>query len=135
MIMTKVTNTGTNPLVLSDGTFLPLGTEVDVKDWAKLKDHHVTSAMVESGQLSVGAVKEEQTDEKDELIAKLKSLGIDANGNSKPETLRKKLEEAEEKATADQKAVVIAELKGLNADFDEKGGLEDLQAALAKAKA
>lgn len=132
--MTKVTNTGTNPLVLSDGTFLPLGAEVDVKDWAKLKDHHVTSAMVEAGQLSVGAVKQEPTDEKDELIAKLKSLGIDANGNSKPETLRKKLEEAEAKAAADQKAVVIAELKGLNADFDEKGSLEDLQDALAKAK-
>jgi hypothetical protein len=133
--MTKVTNTGTNPVVLSDGTHLPLGMEVDVKDWAKLKEHHVTAAMVEAGQISVGTVKEEPNDEKDELLAKLKSLGVDVNGNSKVETLRKKLEEAEAKVAADQKAVVIAELEGLNADFDEKASLEDLQGALAKAKA
>ncbi|MCS3467091.1 hypothetical protein M2401_000812 [Pseudomonas sp. JUb42] len=57
--MAKVTNTSKNPVVLSDGTFLPVGEEVDVKDWAKLKDHHVTAAMVESGELQAGAAKTE----------------------------------------------------------------------------
>ncbi|SDQ71941.1 hypothetical protein SAMN04490192_2880 [Pseudomonas lundensis] len=55
--MAKVTNTGTNPVVLSDGTLLPLGEEVEVKDWAKLKEHHLTAAMLEADLLKVGTVK------------------------------------------------------------------------------
>ncbi|WP_122593275.1 hypothetical protein [Pseudomonas viridiflava] len=55
--MAKVTNNSTNPVVLSDGTQLPLGEEVDVKDWAKLKEHHLTAAMVEAGLLKVSAAK------------------------------------------------------------------------------
>jgi soluble P-type ATPase len=87
-----------------------------------------------------GDVPEASGDEKADLMAKLKALGINASANSKPETLRAKLEEAEAaKAAAEAeeaaKADLIAELKGLNAEVDEKASLEDLQAALAKAKA
>jgi hypothetical protein len=71
-------------------------------------------------------------DEKVELLAKLKALGIDAAGNSKVETLRKKLEEAE---AAAEKQKVIDELKALNVEFDAEANLEALQAALAAAKA
>lgn len=57
--MAKVTNASNNPVVLSDGTFLPIGEEVDVRDWAKLKEHHVTAAMVEAGELQTGSAKAE----------------------------------------------------------------------------
>lgn len=73
-------------------------------------------------------------DEKAELLAKLKALGIDAAGNSKVETLRKKLEDAEAAAVA-EKQKVIDELKALNVEFDAEANLEALQAALAAAKA
>lgn len=87
-----------------------------------------------------GKAPAEGGDEKEELIAKLKALGIDAAGNSRVDTLRKKLEEAEAaKVAADaedtQKQAVIAELKGLNAEFDEEASLADLQAVLTTAKA
>ena len=71
-------------------------------------------------------------DERTELFAKLKALGIDAAGNSKTETLQKKLDEA--LATA-EKQKVIDELTALNAEFDKEANLEALQAALAAAKA
>lgn len=57
--MAKVTNNAGYPVVLSDGTQLAAGEEVDVKDWAKLKDHHVIAAMVDAGQLSVGTARAE----------------------------------------------------------------------------
>lgn len=90
--------------------------------------------------LSFEVVEAPAADEKADLLAKLKALGIDAAGNSKVETLRKKLEEAEAaKASADADAAlkleVIAELKGLNVEVDEAASLADLQAALATAKA
>lgn len=71
-------------------------------------------------------------DERTEVFAKLKALGIDAAGNSKTETLQKKLDEA--LATA-EKQKVIDELTALNAEFDKEANLEALQAALAAAKA
>lgn len=80
-----------------------------------------------------GKAPAENSDEKDELLAKLKALGIDAAGNSKPETLRKKLEEAE--AAQAEKQKVIDELTALNVQFGPEANLEALQAALAAAKA
>lgn len=71
-------------------------------------------------------------DERTELFAKLKALGIDAAGNSKTETLQKKLEEAE---AAAEKQKVIDELTALKVEFDKEANLEALQAALAAAKA
>lgn len=100
---------------------------------------HKLASRLEFLKLS-GDAPEAVGDDKADLLAKLKALGINANANSKPETLRAKLEEAEAaKAAADAeaqaKAVLLAELKGLGFDADEKASLEDLQAALAKAKA
>lgn len=71
-------------------------------------------------------------DERTELFAKLKALGIDAAGNSKTETLQKKLGEA---LAAAEKQKVIDELTALNVEFDKEANLEALQAALAAAKA
>ena len=71
-------------------------------------------------------------DERTELFAKLKALGIDAAGNSKTETLQKKLDEA---LAAADKQNVIDELTALNVEFDKEANLEALQAALAAAKA
>ena len=71
-------------------------------------------------------------DERTELFAKLKALGIDAAGNSKTETLQKKLDEA---LAAAEKQKVIDELTALNVEFDKEANLEALQAALAASKA
>lgn len=82
--------------------------------------------------LSFEVIEAAAGDERTELFAKLKALGIDAAGNSKTETLQKKLDEA---MAAAEKQKVIDELTALNVEFDKKDNLEDLQAALATAKA
>ncbi|MBI6621196.1 hypothetical protein YA0783_23135 [Pseudomonas corrugata] len=69
-------------------------------------------------------------DERTELFAKLKELGIDAAGNSKTETLQKKLDEA---LAAKERADVIVQLTEKGVEFDEKDSLEDLKAKLAAA--
>ena len=71
-------------------------------------------------------------DERTELFAKLKALGIDAAGNSKTETLQKKLDEA---LAAAEKQKVVDELTALNVEFSKEASLEALLAALAAAKA
>lgn len=126
----KVTNIGTCPRGLwSMGAIKMIGigasreltlTEDELEQAKKLK------------VLSFEAFEAPSGDEKAELLAKLKALGIDAAGNSKVETLRKKLEEAE---AAAEKQMVIDELKALNVEFDAEANLEALQAALAAAKA
>ena len=82
--------------------------------------------------LSYEVVEAPAGDEKADLISKLKALGIDAAGNSKVETLQKKLGEA---LAAAEKQKVIDELTALNVEFDKEANLEALQAALAAAKA
>ncbi|BBP60365.1 hypothetical protein [Pseudomonas sp. St316] len=79
-----------------------------------------------------GKVPAGDGDERAELFAKLKALGIDAAGNSKTETLQKKLDEAE---AAAEKQKVMDELTALNVAFDKEANLEALKAALAAAKA
>lgn len=79
-----------------------------------------------------GKAPADDGDERTELFAKLKALGIDAAGNSKTETLQKKLDEA---LAAAEKQKVIDELTALNVEFDKEANLEALQAALAAAKA
>jgi len=71
------------------------------------------------------------SDERAELFAKLKDLGIDAAGNSKTETLQKKLDEA---LAAKEHADVIAQLTAKGVEFGEKDSLEDLKAKLAAAQ-
>ena len=126
----KVTNSGTCPRGLwSMGAIKMIGigasreltlTEDELEQAKKLK------------VLSFETVEATSGDEKAELLAKLKALGIDAAGNSKVETLRKKLEEAE---AAAEKQKVIDELKALKVEFDAEASLEALQVALAAAKA
>lgn len=126
----KVTNSGTCPRGLwSMGAIKMIGIGAS-------RELTLTEAELEQAKkidfLSFEAVEAPSGDEKAELLAKLKALGIDAAGNSKPETLRKKLEEAE---AAAEKQKVIDELKALNVEFDAEANLEALQAALAAAKA
>ncbi len=126
----KVTNSGTCPRGLwSMGAIKMIGigasreltlTEDELEQAKKLK------------VLSFETVEATSGDEKAELLAKLKALGIDAAGNSKVETPRKKLEEAE---AAAEKQKVIDELKALKVEFDAEASLEALQVALAAAKA
>lgn len=66
--------------------------------------------------------------EKDDLIAQLKAFGIDANVNSRVDTLQKKLAEAQDKAKAD----LIAQLKEKGVEVGDDVSLEELQAELAK---
>ncbi|MBV1814519.1 hypothetical protein KTT58_17380 [Pseudomonas viridiflava] len=81
--------------------------------------------------LSVEIVEAPAADEKAELLAKLKALGVNAGANSGLESLRKKLEEAE---SAAEKQKVMDELTELKVEFDKEANLEALQAALAAAK-
>ena len=71
-------------------------------------------------------------DERTELFAKLKALGIDAAGNSKTETLERRPDEARAGA---EKQKVVDGLTALNVGVDKEANLEALQAALAAAKA
>ena len=126
----KVTNSGTCPRGLwSMGAIKMIGIGAS-------RELTLTEAELEQAKkidvLSFEPVEAPSGDEKAELLAKLKALGIDAAGNSKVETLRKKLEEAE---AAAEKQKVIDELKALNIEFDAEANLEALQAALAAAKA
>lgn len=126
----KVTNSGTCPRGLwSMGAIKVIGIGAS-------RELTLTEAELEQAKqidvLSFEAVEAPAGDEKAELLAKLKALGIDAAGNSRVETLRKKLEEAE---AAAEKQKVIDELTALNVEFDKEANLEALQAALAAAKA
>ncbi|AJQ46431.1 MULTISPECIES: hypothetical protein [Pseudomonas] len=128
--MAKITNNGRNPLHLPDGTFLPLGEEVEVKGWGKLKSHHLISALVEEGSLAVSDATDSREPEADKevLFAKLKALGIEAGKNSSLKTLQERLIEAEAKA----KEEAIAKLKEKGIDVGDDVTLEELQAELAK---
>lgn len=126
----KVTNSGTCPRGLwSMGAIKMIGIGAS-------RELTLTEAEIEQAKkidvLSFEAVEAPSGDEKAELLAKLKALGIDAAGNSKTETLQKKLDEA---LSAAEKQKVIDELTALNVEFDKDANLEALQAALAAAKA
>ncbi|MGO0683493.1 hypothetical protein [Pseudomonas fulva] len=78
--------------------------------------------------LSFEVLEGAPADDKADLIAKLKALGIDVGGNAKVETLQKRLAEAEGKAKAD----AIAKLKEKGVEVGDEVTLEELQAELAK---
>jgi hypothetical protein len=128
--MAKVTNDSKNPVVLPDGTLIAIGESAEVKGWTAIKKHHVVDAMLSDGSLKADAAKEE-AGEKEALIAQLKSLGIDAGSNSKPETLQKKLDEA---LAAKELADVAAQLKDKGVEFTESESLEELKAKLTAAQ-
>jgi len=134
----KVTNNGTAPRGIRVDGIIKVLRPGESRDLA-LKGVELERAQGITA-LEIEAVVVSEADEKADLIARLKALGIDAAGNSKPETLRKKLDEAEAaKVAADAEAAlkleVISELKGLNVEVDEAASLADLQAALVAAKA
>ncbi|RON88440.1 hypothetical protein [Pseudomonas fluorescens] len=131
MALVKNTHSKT-PIGLPDGSVVPPRGELDVPQWADYRERQNLAFYVDTGVLVVEGDDEQPELSKEELLARLKALGIDAAGNSKPETLRKKLEEAE---AAAEKQKVIDELKALNVEFDAEANLEALQAALAAAKA
>lgn len=80
-----------------------------------------------------GDEPDDKAADKQDLLARLKALGVDANGNSKVETLQKKLDETLA-AQAEAKQGVMDELKALGVEFDEAASLADLQATLVAAK-
>lgn len=75
-----------------------------------------------------GKAPAESNDERDGLFAQLKALGIDANANSKTDTLQKKLDEA---LVAKERAEVIAQLTEKGVEFADSESTEELKAKLA----
>lgn len=134
----KVTNNGQCPRgIWSMGTIklVAIGASRDLD----LTDTELDEAK-KIAALSFEEVEVPEGDEKAELMAKLKALGINANANSKPETLRAKLDEAEAAKTAAdaemaEKQGVTAALTEKGVEFDEKDSLEELKAKLTAAQA
>lgn len=78
-----------------------------------------------------GDTPDDKGTDKQDLLARLKALGIDASGNSKPETLQKKLDDA---LAAKDLADVTAQLKEKGIEFAETESLEGLKAKLTAAQ-
>lgn len=126
--MAKVTNTHTKtPIGLPDGSVVPPGGTIDVAQWADYSKRQNLAFYVESGVLVVEDGEPAELT-KEELMAKLKALGVEVNGNAKPESLRKRLAEAEAKA----KEEAIAKLAEKGIQVGDDVTLEELQAELAK---
>jgi len=124
-------NSDRTPIGLPNGVLVAPKQTVEVEDWGKMKGHKVLVHYLKHGILSVGgeASKAPSGDvDKDELIAKLKALGIDAGKNSGIESLQKRLTEAEAKA----KEEAIAKLAEKGIQVGDDVTLEELQAELAK---
>ncbi|WP_371360113.1 hypothetical protein [Pseudomonas sp. KT_2_4] len=135
MALVKNTHSKT-PIGLPDGSVVPPRGELDVPQWADYRDRQNLAFYVETGVLLVEGDDDSPLLSKDEVLARLKELGITAAGNSKVETLRTKLVQAEaDHAAQEEKQKVIDELTALNVEFDKEASLEALLAALATAKA
>ncbi len=132
MALVKNTHSKT-PIGLPDGSVVPPRGELDVPQWADYRERQNLAFYVETGVLLVEGDDDSPLLSKEQVLARLKELGISAAGNSKVETLRAKLAEAE--AAHADKQKVMDELSALNVEFDKEASLEDLQAALATAKA
>lgn len=132
MALVKNTHSKT-PIGLPDGSVVPPRGELDVPQWADYRDRQNLAFYVETGVLLVEGDDDSPLLSKEQVLARLKDLGVAVAGNSKVETLRAKLVEAE--AAYADKQKVMDELSALNVEFDKEASLEDLQAALASAKA
>lgn len=130
--MAQVTNNSERtPIGLPNGVLVAPGQTVEVEDWGKIKGHKVLVHYLKHGILTVGGESQKAPAgevDKDELLAKLKALGIEIGPNAKIETLQKRLAEAEGKA----KAEAIAKLKEKGIEVGDDVTLEELQAELAK---
>lgn len=130
--MAQVTNNSDRtPIGLPNGVLVAPKQTVEVEDWSKINGHKVLVHYLKHGILSVGGESPKAPSgevDKDELIAKLKALGIDAGKNSGIESLQKRLAEAEAKA----KEEAIAKLAEKGIQVGDDVTLEELQAELAK---
>jgi len=130
--MAQVTNNSDRtPIGLPNGVLIAPKQTVDVEDWGKIKGHKVLVHYLKHGILIVGGEAQKASgggEDKDELLAKLKALGIEAGKNSSVKTLQEKLAEAEAKAKED----IIAKLTEKGVAVGEDVTLEELQAELAK---
>ncbi len=130
--MAQVTNNSERtPIGLPNGVLIAPKQTVDVEGWGKMKDHKVLVHYLKHGILTVGGESQKASsggEDKDELLAKLKALGIDAGKNSGIESLQKRLAEAEAKA----KEEAIAKLAEKGVVVGDDVTLEELQAELAK---
>lgn len=89
------------PIGLPGGVVIAPGSTVPVKDWDKLKGNKVVAYYLSNGILEAKADAQSSDNgndaevaEKEQLIAELKTYGIEADKRSKIETLREKLEKA-----------------------------------------
>lgn len=133
--MAEVTNNHDKTPIEVAGVRLLPGQTAEVADWDKFKDRQNIKYYLDEELLSVkaGSVKPAGDDgDKQALLDQLKALGIDAAANSKVETLRKKLDEAQK--AAQERQAVTDELTALGVEFDQSENLEDLKAKLAEAK-
>ncbi|MFW3895292.1 hypothetical protein [Pseudomonas bharatica] len=130
--MAQVTNNSDRtPIGLPNGVLVAPQQTVEVKGWDKVKGHKIIAYYLKHGILTVDGDSAKASgggDDKDELLAKLKALGIDAGKNSGVESLQKRLAEAEAKAKED----AIAKLKEKGIQVGDDVTLEELQAELAK---
>ncbi|AZC19547.1 hypothetical protein [Pseudomonas sp. CMR5c] len=131
--MAQVTNNGNvTPIGLPNGVLVPPQQTVEVRGWGKIKEHPIVAHYLKEGVLSAEGEPEadagDAAEERQALLAQLKTLGVTAGANSKLETLQSKLAEAQ----ADAKAEAIAKLKEKGIEVGEDVTLEELQAELAK---
>lgn len=89
------------PIGLPGGVVIAPGSTVPVKDWDKLKGNKVVTYYLSNGILEAKADAQSSDNgndaevaEKEQLIAELKTYGIEADKRSKIETLREKLAKA-----------------------------------------
>lgn len=142
--MAKVTNTGSQPFVLVNGTFLAPGVETDVQGWADVKKHPMTKALLDNGTLSLdgpdedddtpsaddlkAAAKVAESQRKDTLIALLKELGSVADKRTSLDKLEAQLVEAQQRKSLEDEATAAG------VEFTADTSSEDLTTAVNKAK-
>lgn len=101
----KITNTHKTTVGLPNGIMLEPGKPTLVRDWPEISKNLVVQAWVRAKILKVEEAEQPDPikpdgDEKDELIAELKALGVKKDRKSSVEKLRALLEKAKAKADA-----------------------------------
>ncbi|WNW10122.1 hypothetical protein RRX38_02820 [Pseudomonas sp. DTU_2021_1001937_2_SI_NGA_ILE_001] len=141
--MAKVTNHGkVTPIGLPGGVVIAPGETVNYPGWAKIKDRQSIAHYLETGVLHASDEQPEPGQGPDEalrkqaLLEQLKALGINANGNSKADTLQAKLDEAlADKAKAEQERQDLEQaLNAKTIAFEPSQTNDELRALLAAAE-
>lgn len=111
----RVTNMHKSPLGLSNGVVLEPGKSTLVRDWDQVSKNHIVAAWVRAKIIRIDGAETPapaskadydhgeaaEREEKDQLIAELKTFGIDKNRRSSVETLRELLAEAKAGASTE----------------------------------